>query len=235
MTKLIQKPLKDCLAECYSERGILSYFFFRYLPKKKNFKRFINSVFPAEFRSWYVQEYVIFSELVLGPEGFGSPDGAFYFKANSERFFVFFEGKFNSTYRESLRGSYNSSGKGQIELKFRMVQSAFDTQGNFIPAETISENAELREHFQNSDVFYVGRKDGFRKLHLRDGVGRVFSDYISKCQKDNIFVLIATNDSENPFDSIEEVERPSLPGTSWVDIRRKILWIPAKEIEDATE
>lgn len=235
MAKLIPKSLCDCKLECYSERGILSYFFFRYLTKRVNFQKFLKYIFPQKFYDFEVQEFSIFSELDLGNQGFGKPDGGFFFKINDQNHFVFFEGKFNESFIKSSRGKvYNSSARGQIELKMRLVACVFSSPKNF-EKKWVSENDEIKKHYEKTDCFYKNRKDEFRRLNLKGGVQRLFCDYFFKCQKANIYFLIATKDNEDPFVDLPENVQPSFPNQTWEEIKKQLLWVSADYIENLNE
>ena len=158
MAKLIvvnNPEYEDCRIGCYSERGCFSYLFFRYLPQKENFRKFLHSInFPIsnnELES--VGNYTLFSELDLGK--FGSPDGGFLFVIGEQRYFVFVEGKFNESYNKSCSSSnYASSIRGQIELKYRMIYAVLQRQKIDKNSELIIESQVIADLYKNRDDFY---------------------------------------------------------------------------------
>ena len=143
---------EDCRIGCYSERGCFSYLFFRYLPQKENFRKFLHSIkFPNSNNE--LKNYTLFSELDLGK--FGSPDGGFLFVIGEQGYFVFVEGKLNESYNESCKSSnYGSSIRGQIELKYRMIYAELQRQKIDQNSELIIESQVIADLYKNRDDFY---------------------------------------------------------------------------------
>lgn len=237
--------------QCYSERGMLSYYFFRYLPNEKNLIKFLKNLeFPSGARNPFegvlaVTPSVFFSELGLGQEGFGNPDGAIYFKANRKPYMIFVEGKFNETYQKSCEGkSYNSTIKGQLELRWRAV-SLFKmdkVKGIITPGkngvEYLRETEEYREFYKGNDIFYNKKRKGigaFRRLRLIGGV-KEFFDFVGKCDLENIYFLTISDNESNPFDNILKELEPRIfkdGKDKWQAWKQQFCWLSSKEVEEA--
>lgn len=228
---------------CYSERGAMSYFMFVALPTQLG--DFLAGVsFPDGVVNPFVRlrmqtpTAVLFSELDFGKEGFGCPDGAIYVECPAPTM-IFIEVKLHESYAESCRGKkYNSTIKGQLELRYRMAglfrqqvcaQSAF-------PA-VLQETADWKGHYREYDVFYGSEKrqdeswDGsWRRLNLTDGV-KIFFEYLEKCE-DRVYFLAATNDSTNPFhDNNDKV--PRCFDLDWSLAKKRFCWVPVERISKA--
>lgn len=244
MAKLIRKSSQFCAFECYSERGILSYFLFRYLPFGENLNIFINSLsFPKNydnpFTNQKISNPVFFSELELGKKGFGSPDGAIFFECSNQYMMMLIEGKFNETYSESCKKEkYNSTIQGQLELRWRAVslyKNGSIKEVNGVPY--LIEAEEYRGFYKDKDVFYNSERasandfHGFRRLKLVEGVKRLFDDYISKCDLNNIYFLCITADKEPPFDSVSEHLLPRIFNHRWDSVAGHFCWKGTPEIE----
>ena len=224
--KEFKSDKKDVTFCCYSERGIMSYYFFNYLPSEKHIKDFFQSVSKENSQIKNVWENIsdvcIFSEFELGNIGFGSPDGAISFKANGETFFIFIEAKFNETYEKSNGKhkigdkDYNSTLKGQLELRARFVKTLFLN-------DTLTEEAKIEENpddYAKKEYFYRDGKSNKENRHLilKEGVHSLVQK-IHSCKKENIFYLAITEESENPFKDYENLPNGIETG--------KLLWMPA--------
>jgi hypothetical protein len=241
MSKLLSKTINNYKVECYSERGILAYFSFHFLPVDNNFTNFINKIsfyskkdiFP---KNQSINNPVIFSELDFGNKGFGNPDGALAFEVNNKKYFIFIEAKFNETYIKSCNGkNYNSTIKGQIELKLRFANQVYHKNDKY--KNYVIENNLLRDFYKANDIFYQKRAQddtlgSFRKLMLKEGVERLISEYIIPCTYENIYFLIITRDNINPIYSLDENLRPAFPGVTWDEIKNKLFWMPASFFEN---
>lgn len=231
VAELVQKNSGDTILECYSERGLLSYFFFRYLAKKENFSDFLNKLFKGRGQFTNLSNVALFSELDLGNKGFGKPDGAFYFESNKKPYFVFVEGKCNETYLQACNKSvkyYNSSIKGQLELKLRLVSCIREDS---LEQGVIQEDEEIKDFFKGRDVFYLNNPTSFRKVQLRSGVKRLFSDYLRRCNRESIFILVISKDKFSPFDKLKEDLQPNSHNLTWKEIQKQLLWENANYIE----
>ena len=245
MAKLIKKVTQRGQFELYSERGILSYFLFNYLPDGENLIKFVNSLsFPLNcinpFANQKIHNPVFFGELVLGPQGFGSPDGSIFFKCNNQNIMIFIEAKFNETYLESCKKKkYNSTIKGQLELRWRAVSLyknksiKKDKKGTYL-----IETDAYRTTYAAKDTFYKNRLrisgsnlGSYRRLILDEGVKRLFEDYIEKCNLDDIYFLCITSDKENPFNN-NYVDYPKLHNLTWDQSAKQFCWKSASEIEE---
>jgi hypothetical protein len=235
VAKLVQKNTGDSIFECYSERGLLSYFFFRYLAKKENFSAFLNKLFIGREQFTNLSNVTLFSELDLGNKGFGKPDGAFYFESNKNPYFVFVEGKFNETYLQACNKSvkyYNSTIKGQLELKLRLISCIREDS---LEQGIIQENEEIKDFFKGRDVFYRNNPTSFRKVKLMSGVKRFFSDYLRRCNRESIFFLVISKDKLSPFVKLKEDLQPNSHNLTWKEVQKQLLWENANFIESLSE
>ena len=253
MAELYRKETEACAFECYSERGILSYFMFRYLPSGNNLAGFLRELsFPADCPNPFsdiddseVTTPVIFSELEFGKkDGFGCPDGAVWFERAGRPVMIFLEGKIGESFGQSCRkASYNSTIQGQLELRWRVVSlfkagSIRQHEG----AEYVCETEGYRDKYKGKDPFYdpTERDDGEvlsnnRRLKLTDGVRKVF-EYVAKCGMEDIYFLAVTSEPEqngkkgNPFDTTPEEYLPRFPDRRWQDVKKQFCWIDAAKI-----
>jgi len=214
MAELYRREIDGATLGCYSERGLMAYFMFHVLPgRMADFlqrTRFAAGV-PNRLRDIRrCEDLTLFSELGFGNEGFGNPDGAIWFRHEGKPFLIMVEVKLNQSYEESCRpsASYNSSIRGQLELKWRLM-----TLFKALPPVEIFgtgyvvENDELIGRYMDRDGKYsavvdVGRLglEGRRRLRLVEGVGEFFSQYAGPCDFEDIFYLALTDDHENPLD-----------------------------------
>lgn len=216
MAQLYLRHVGQVTLGCYSERGLMSFLICRGLPGR--LAEFVGHIqFAARCPNPFahldgLEDIVLFSELDFGNQGFGKPDGAMFFRSGGCPFFVFFEAKLNQSYRQSCSpgASYNSSIKGQLELKWRAMTLFATPQRGIWEVRGVRylvENNEMITFYQANDPIYFGVRDlaqlgldARRRLRLVEGVGTVFDDYIDRC-KGNIFYLAATDDEENPLDA----------------------------------
>ena len=214
MAHLYLRELRLLTLGCYSERGLMSYFMFRVLPAR--LPEFLRQVsfpdgFPHAFQDLgRLEEVVLFSELDFGNRGFGKPDGALFFRSGDRRVFVFIEVKLNQSYERSCNagGGYNSSIKGQLELKWRArIADEIDVQPPGFGGRYIVENEPVINFYQANDPIYAGvldiahvGLDARRRLRLVEGVGAVFDNYIRPCGTENVYYLAVTHDNANPLD-----------------------------------
>jgi hypothetical protein len=199
----------------------MSYYFFQKLPRSKG-NIFINNINNSNnqiFTITKIKKFTIFSEFDLSNRGFGKPDGAVFFIYNSKPVFVFIEAKINETYAKSnLNSKYNSSLKGQIELKYRFSYALKNSNNK----EKVLESEEFRMHYQSDNYKHPIP----RHVYIKDGVEKVI-DFIKLCSLKNIYFLIITQDEKNPLISNEIV----LPVFYKNDqLRSNILWINQQEL-----
>jgi hypothetical protein len=248
MAKLIRKTVGGVTFGCYSERGIVGYYMMRVMPADPaSFLRQVvdgaggrpfGSVGHAE-----IAHLVVFSELGFGSKfGFGNPDGALYFELSGTPHMIFYEAKFNETYRRSCKGhSYNSTIQGQLELKWRVV--TLFKQGSVQRSkrvDCIEETDEFSRYYSEKDEFYVQNAEDEdlslgdrRHLALKDGVKTVFSEYVSRCDPDRIYFLTSTSDPDNPFidPTLPASLRPECCGKRWDEVRHRFCWVSNTVIE----
>ena len=246
MAELTLRTFNDSIDfGCYGERGLLSYFMFRQLPNE--LPMFLKSLhFPHgaynPFGNLIVEpaRAIIYSELSFGNEGFGSPDGAIYIEW-PDPMMIFVEVKANETYSESFKNeSYNSTLKGQLELKWRLVSSYFSERVSALnKTEYVHEDKALKEYYtldnERCDDFYraEGRRDekqvgSWRRLQITNGVKK-FLDMLSKTKGRVIFLAITT-DRTNPFDE-PETKLPRCYGKEWTVAKHQFCWLPIDELK----
>ncbi len=239
---------KQCKLACYSERGHLSYLFFRHLAERKNFEAFLELIefpLPPGCTEYVVSDYVLFSELSLGQ--FGSPDGAFSFFMGGKKYFVFVEGKFNETYEAScITRNYGSSIVGQIELKHRMVLARSLWLKSDPKSASIVEDESIAKLYEEWEKLYVIKNRGeskLRKLHLKDGV-RKFINELPMDINDIFYLIIPKQKGKLPELTMPSDVSPNIEGKCRlpfmsmgkdVDVDRKasnLLWLGADSVKN---
>lgn len=232
---------------CYGERGLMSYFMFVQLPKK--LPEFLKSLrFPNEASKPFanlnesIQRSIIFSELSFGNEGFGSPDGAIYVQW-PEPMMIFLEVKANESYVASCNRtySYNSTIRGQLELRWRMTELHRSNCHQTYNGDTyLQETMEFKNVYQDRDKAFYGHMDrddpswpgSWRRLKIVEGV-KDFLDLLSKCE-DRVYFCAITNegvDPKNPFDSIGDDHRPRCGALDWKTAMHQFCWLPIDELQ----
>lgn len=244
MGRMYEKGDDSVAFRCYGERGIVSYFMLKVLPKDpcKFLREIVDGSGSAPFgdiRIEQVSKLTIFTEMSLGTRwGFGNPDGGLFFLVDRKPHFVFYEAKLNESYCESCKGAaYNSSIQGQLELKWRMV-SSFATQVD-AQSDGVQESEELARFYSDKDRFYWPLDNGlvniraFRCLRMGRGLKTLFRDYLCQCGTDQILFLISTNDTKSPFldASIERALLPRTYGKAWDDTKHRFCWVSNSVIE----
>lgn len=249
MAEMLFKKINDnCELGCYSERGLMAYFMFVQLPTQLpeflKSLRFVEGV-PNPFanQSESISKSIIFSELDLGKRhGFGCPDGAIYLELPWP-VMIFVEVKINKSYansnlfvrHEGRNDGYNSTLKGQLELKWRLTEL-----NRSRTTEKISINVELREtddmfrQYKEDDWFYRRRANNGnltdrRHLRIDNGV-RTFLDLLRDCGDQVYFLAVTKEDadqdgSNTPFTS-DSGGMPRTLGTSWNVVKAKFCWLP---------
>lgn len=246
MAKLYPKIVGSTTFACYSERGLVGYFMLRVFPTDPvGFIRQIeNGAGEKPFATLQpdrISNLTIFSELCFGSKhGFGNPDGAIYLEASGQSTFFLYEAKLNETYCKSCQGkSYNSTIQGQLELKWRLLalfhQGAFQTHKG---KKYVVETPAFVQEYAKDDRFYAPKPPkqasglgAFRHLCFNGGVKTILDSYVNKCQPDQVFFLISTNDATNPLTDVA-TKRPRCLGKSWDDVKRQFCWISNTVIEN---
>jgi len=275
---MYMKPgIKNPQFGCYSERGLMSYFMFVDLPKLMlEFLQALEFSSNKEnpFKEITITNPIIYSELDLGKTvGFGCPDGAIYFeyKKDNKPFstMILIEVKANETYEKSCnkgnKGGYNSTIKGQLELRWRMKELLLNDC-------FCNENAEhyenekkkyLREIKQLSelynkppcDEFYTKEKKDaekpkarWRRLIINEGGVKEFIDKLKECKNEVYFLVISKG--TNPFNNeshhprcytIETNSELNLDAKKvikldcWDTAKEKFCWLPVTKIEDSSK
>lgn len=245
MAEMFFRTANDtCKLGCYSERGMMSYFMFVKLPE--NVGDFLSSLqFPKDCTNPFADLSgkqpltTIFSELELGNLGFGNPDGAILVNC-PDPIMVLIEVKFNETYSESCRNlvsrSYNSTIKGQLELRWRLCHlvaiKAFESHEG---TEYIRETPELKKYYEKNDKFYQipNRKDetewgDFRRVKNTEGVQKFLDDLI-RCEG-RVYFLAITKDDINPFDSDPFVQSPKCGEQKWPNAKKQFCWCSVNKL-----
>ena len=247
MAELFIKPATDnCEFGCYSERGIMSYFMFVHLPTRLG--GFLSSLEFADgcgnpFKNHADQtpKATIFSELDFGNEGFGKPDGAIFIEC-PEPTMLLIEVKLNETYAKSCRitknSAYNSTIKGQLELKWRLIQSLNESYHRHDGNDYIRETAALKAVYGEKDCFYKAdsRQDesinkSWRRLKVVDGVEE-FLGYLNQCGN-RVYFCAITKDVENPFSDSDHSDMPRCGSKTWEESKAKFCWLPASILTEA--
>jgi hypothetical protein len=248
MAKLYLRHVDGVQLGCYSERGLLSYFMSRVLPVRlTEFLKLAqtddgNCPFAGMEQARAV---TLLSELDFGNEGFGKPDGAISFRHNDRQFLILIEVKLNHSYQASCEmPAYNSTIRGQLELKWRLMK--LFTSDQIKPENNVRyvvENDDMIHCYKHHDPMYPpnvnvanlgrGRR---RRLRLVEGVGDFFRDYVEPCAFKDIFYLALTRDDKNPLDG-EQNLRPLCcdeNGQIVNDAIQQFCWINKQVLEDWT-
>jgi len=229
----------------------MSYFMFidlpKYLPEFLQALKFPKGV-GSPFNDITITNAIIFSELDLGKkEGFGCPDGAIYFEYKKDdktiSTMILIEVKANETYVESYnpkkeyKKGYNSTIKGQLELRWRMKELLFnECFCNDNPNEYNDEKKTYLREIGSVRDFYVEDKDAevkplphdrfydnkdenslasWRRLIVNEtgkdkdksGVKK-FIDKLQGCENE-VYFLVISKDEKNPFDSDDQNKPPN--------------------------
>ena len=249
MAKMIEIPEKTPRFCCYSERGILSYFMFRYLPDNNNLNKFLKELsFPEgcehpfkDIHDDAVLNAVYFSEFELGKkDGFGCPDGAIYFSWAGRPMMILLEGKFNETYLTSCKkkSNYNSTIQGQLELRWYAFYLYLKEKSMISKPKItylVGEKGRVPKMSQSqaSKEELIKRKIAtFRRVRLVNGVGKLFSNYVANCNFDQIFFLCVTDDPQNPFDNESNPKPNTYNVEDWEIARTHFCWINSTSIEE---
>ena len=246
--KMYMKPSKENSQfefGCYSERGLMSYFMFIDLPELM--PKFLKALsFPegveSRFNDITITKAIIFSELDLGKTvGFGCPDGAIYFEHNGKKTMILIEVKANETYAKSYnpkkkyKKGYNSTIKGQLELRWRMKELLFNEcfcndelkKCNEEKKKYLREIGSVRDFYlkdedekvkpQPHDRFYTKNKmddenslASWRRLIINDGKEsgvKKFIDELQGCENE-VYFLVISKETENPFDKVSDLPCP---------------------------
>jgi hypothetical protein len=231
MANLYRKTIGNTTLRCYSERGLMSYFMFHVLPDRmQDFLRNIEFSRNSPNRLHGIpkfEELTLFSELGFGNEGFGNPDGAIWFRHEGRPVLIMIEVKLNQTWQQSCRAtaSYNSTIRGQLELKWRLM--TLYKSGRFtdiLGVRYIVENDGLIEGFREYDSKYANVNDmlklgfeGRRRLRLVQGVGEFFKEYVAPTNFEDIYYLALTNERKNPLDHLPDL-RPRCIGENGQEV-----------------
>jgi len=266
MAKLYKKIVGGVTFACYSERGIVAYFMFRVLPTDPAgfLRQIVDGAGARPFASVQADQITnltIFSELVFGSKyGFGNPDGGLYFEISSTPHLILYEAKINETYQRSCKArSYNSTIRGQLELRWRLV--TLYQQGNVQTRKGVKyilEIDEFKATYSDKDPFYDPSAEpedlaaeesdpseeeqeaiaqeadpglaSYRHLALKEGVKKLFDEYVSKCDSERVYFLTSTSDSQNPFTD-PATSLPRCHGKTWEQVRHRFCWISNAVVE----
>jgi hypothetical protein len=248
MAELFIKPATEmCDFGCYSERGIMSYFMFVHLPTRigdfltrLEFADGGDSPFAQVSSS--TAKATIFSELDFGNEGFGKPDGAVYIECPEPRMLLI-EVKLSETYAQSCRitkeNKYNSTIKGQLELKWRLTESLGEKYHQHEGHSYIRETPAMKAVYGTQDRFYTAESrlnesnhGSWRRLKVVDGV-KGFLEYLNRCD-DRIYFCAITNDATNPFnDANNSKNMPCCGNLPWEDAKKRFCWLPSTVLTQA--
>ena len=253
---------------CYSERGLMSYFMFVELPKRMG--EFLNTLeFPdqdnagspfKEIKKENITNATIFSELDFGKQGFGCPDGAIYFENNGISTMILIEVKADESYAESCKKpKYNSTIKGQLELRWRMKELLLNkcfcdgitpyTKGNkYLRENELMRNFYTGNNNQPHDDFYTkNRIDSPNKLNSmrrliinekKSGVEFLINKMI-ECEN-RIYFLVISKDQKNanPFNTGSNLPlcyKIDEGKEDWVGSKKQFCWLPITTIEELTK
>jgi hypothetical protein len=247
MAKLYLRTTDAVTLGCYSERGIMSYFMFRVLASRLSeflaLAQFSNGNPNRLKLDGPPQDIALFSELDFGNEGFGKPDGAIWFRHRDRPHLVLMEVKLNQSYRAacSPTASYNSTIRGQLELKWRLMR--LFKAGQIVTDDGVQYVAEcdpMLAFYRDKDRIYSRSAVGGplvlgnrRRLRLVQGVGEFFQRFVTPCAFEDIFYIALTVDTGNPLDSNKDLlprccDAAGCPDESAV---RQFAWINTSVLE----
>lgn len=220
--KYWELPLDNVVSTAfYSERGLMTYLTNFYLPKEwESFLREAimyseESLYDVIFKdtnSSMVNRVVLFNELDFGKrDGFGCPDGAIYIEINEGRgIWIFIDAKLDS-YLQSIKAAkvgepgYNSTIKGQMELKWRML----------LGIEEYKKNGGLfildvgKEFYAHKDIFYNrdSHRNLCRRLRVEGTIKDIFNKMWTKTDFDDFYFVAAVGSNK----SIEFPAKEDMP------------------------
>lgn len=249
MATLYKKPSEDKPQfGCYSERGLMSYFMFVELPNLMaeflsalEFSDQGNAEIPFKgIKKENITNATIFSELDFGKQGFGCPDGAIYFENNGISTMILIEVKADESYAESCKKKkYNSTIKGQLELRWRMINLLFEEKTREKDGKHyIYETHDLKKKYQVHDQFYINKLNddfgSYRRLKITKGVEEVL-EYFKKC-KNRVYFCAITKEGKNPFTLEENKENlPVCHNEKWEQVNQQFCWLPITKIENPSQ
>ena len=178
---------------------------------------------------------------------------------------------------QEYEDGYNSTIKGQLELRWRMKELLLNKcfcDNKLTPysegKKYLREIESMRDFYtskksQPHDEFYTENKKeaknplaSWRRLIINEtgkdndksGVKK-FIDELQKCKNEEVYFLVISKDTENPFDKVSDLQCPrcftikkkshiqleeySCKELSWENAKRQFCWLPITEIEDFTE
>ena len=176
----------------YSERGIMDYFYKRLTENNENWRELLEEYihFSNDETILSATESIdVIGEIDFGKNGFGSPDGIIigYKDEKKEKisFLMFIEAKITS-YGQSVRNhysrndeniyvivkdGYNSTIKGQIELRYRFLRSLFYHRNR--NDGTIAEPQRMIHLYRCYDIKYAEEEYTPRRLNMDGGLKHI--------------------------------------------------------------
>ncbi len=188
----------------YGERGIISAYMQKLFVDEKERKDFLLVIQDKHGEPVFkdlvncISTMTVFSEFCLGNIGFGNPDGAIYFECGNRKFFIFVEAKMES-YEDSCKKAskdedgYNSTIKGQLELKWRFINAV---RSNSEHKQYVEESDDVAECFKD-DCYYKRNTKLNRRLHKDDNLNKFIEKYINNAEI--YFLAITLETGGNPF------------------------------------
>lgn len=264
MGKFYSHEIDDKKRIClYSERGVLSYLYSylmlnsleSVLKEAKNSKKeSLDQI--VEFSQ--DTKYTILQEFDLGSEGFGSPDGGLLLESNELKTFVFIEGKaisFDSSFQspkrieimvdkldpnsasfETLRNknNYNSSINGQLELRWRFINS-FRRAKKKKELVVTEQFLNVPPEYLKVDRFYWRRKlkpqksepTDWRRVNMNIDLQPLY-DLLKSV--DQFILLAITSDKEYP-ENLSKTRLFDENGNFITNYEKYLFWLPLKIIE----
>lgn len=245
----------------YSERGVLGYAFSTFVVESPAL--ILNGAINGDGTS--LAEAVgspsghrVLTEFDLGSDGFGNPDAGLLIQTETRTSFVFIEGKavaFRQSWKQPpiltteeaqdlsdldvrCRGnSFNSSINGQLELRWRFVNSlrAAVACGQTLVSE---EHAPPPTALQQNDRFYWRRR-----LDPRPGIvrhwRRVAMDGLMPLwnvfnQVDDFYLMAITRDSTRPT-ALDELRLFDDQQTPLNDVGKRVYWLAFDDLAGLLE
>lgn len=247
----------------YSERGVLGYAFSTFLVESPGLiltSAINGNGTPLSDAVGSPSGHRVLTEFELGSEGFGNPDVGLLIQTDTRTSFVFIEGKavaFRQSWKQPSTlttteaqgisdhdldvrcrsNSFNSSINGQLELRWRFVNSfrAAATRGQtFVSEELVPPPTTL----QQNDRFYWRRRLDPRPGIVRDW-RRVAMDGLMPLwnvfnQVDDFYLMAITRDSARPA-ALDELRLFDDQQTPLKDVGGRVYWLAFDELAGLLE
>ena len=244
----------------YSERGLMSHLVSHLLAEHLNLvlrqARNQNGVTLGDVIP-RVRSHLTLAEFELGPQGFGTPDGAVFIDSGDKKSFIFVEAK-QGIYvrswlaprimtqhdlaqpnvnidRECRENKFNSSINGQLELRWRFVNAFLASVAANVRL-VAEQRANLQSDLMSSDRFYwrlslipnPSVPEHWRRVGMADAHECLY-ELLSEVDNEHFFLLAITNDAEVP-DFAQTLRMYDVQGNR-ANVAGRVFWLSRTAIE----